>query len=130
METPEEDHGDHESPMNSSSDNNLDNSQSDPEILPDIHRSHDFLETLMGVAGNVLEWYDFAGAYEKKSFLSIITIIHSCSSYHLHFHFLAVFGYFSDIIGDVFFPPQSGHSQTIESFAVFGLAFVMRPIGT
>ena len=36
-------------------------------------------ELLAGVAGNVLEWYDFA-----------------------------VFGYFGDIIGQVFFPPQEG----------------------
>eukprot|EP00522_Entomoneis_paludosa_P003765 CAMPEP_0172474466 /NCGR_PEP_ID=MMETSP1065-20121228/69372_1 /TAXON_ID=265537 /ORGANISM="Amphiprora paludosa, Strain CCMP125" /LENGTH=550 /DNA_ID=CAMNT_0013232647 /DNA_START=67 /DNA_END=1719 /DNA_ORIENTATION=+ len=60
----------------------------------------EFLETVAGVAGNVLEWYDFA-----------------------------VFGFFGDIIGQVFFPPQAGHSQTVESFAVFGLAFVMRPVG-
>ena len=38
------------------------------------------MQTLAGVAGNVLEWYDFA-----------------------------VFGYFSDIIGNVFFPPQDGN---------------------
>lgn len=56
------------------------------------------LATLAGVAGNVLEWYDFA-----------------------------VFGFFSNIIGDVFFPPQSGNSNLIESFAVFGGAFFMRP---
>ena len=53
-----------------------------------------------GIAGNVLEWYDFA-----------------------------VFGFFSDIIGETFFPPQAGHSQTVESFAVFGLAFLARPFG-
>ena len=56
-------------------------------------------KTLAGIAGNVLEWYDFA-----------------------------VFGYFSDILGDVFFPPhQDGHAAIIESFAVFGGAFFMRP---
>jgi len=58
-------------------------------------------ETLAGLVGNVLEWYDFA-----------------------------VFGYFSDVIGEVFFPPnQEGNAATIESFAVFGAAFLMRPIG-
>mmetsp|Transcript_10104 Transcript_10104/g.14822 ORF Transcript_10104/g.14822 Transcript_10104/m.14822 type:complete len:521 (-) Transcript_10104:113-1675(-) len=61
----------------------------------------DIYETLAGLVGNVLEWYDFA-----------------------------VFGYFSDIIGQVFFPPnQEGNAATIESFAVFGAAFLMRPIG-
>jgi len=57
-------------------------------------------ETLAGLAGNVLEWYDFA-----------------------------VFGYFSDIIGKVFFPPQEGNASIVQSFAVFGGAFIMRPFG-
>ncbi len=40
----------------------------------------------------------------------------------------AVFGYFSDVLGDVFFPPhQDGHAAIVESFAVFGGAFFMRP---
>lgn len=58
------------------------------------------MKTIAGVAGNVLEWYDFA-----------------------------VFGYFSDVIASIFFPPQEGDAQLIESFAVFGGAFIMRPIG-
>ena len=57
--------------------------------------------TLAGLSGNILEWYDFA-----------------------------IFGYFSDIISKVFFPPnQTGHSALLESFAVFGGAFCARPIG-
>ena len=56
------------------------------------------LMTIAGVAGNVLEWYDFA-----------------------------VFGYFADIIGDNFFPKQDGNSQLMDSFIVFGAAFLMRP---
>jgi MFS transporter, MHS family, proline/betaine transporter len=65
------------------------------------NKTHEFLKTIAGVAGNILEWYDFA-----------------------------VFGYFSDVLGRVFFPPnQEGHSAMIESFAVFGLAFLCRPIG-
>lgn len=64
-------------------------------------RLHKNLQTLAGVAGNALEWYDFA-----------------------------VFGYFSDVLGATFFPPnQPGNSQLIESFAVFGGAFIMRPVG-
>lgn len=50
--------------------------------------------------GNVLEWYDFA-----------------------------CFGYFSDIIADQFFPSQAGNAALIESYAIFGGAFLMRPIG-
>jgi hypothetical protein len=57
-----------------------------------------WLETFAGVAGNVLEWYDFA-----------------------------VFGFFSDVIADVFFPPQEGDDALMESFVVFGGAFLMRP---
>jgi len=61
----------------------------------------DFWQTVAGVAGNVLEWYDFA-----------------------------VFGYFSDVLGEVFFPPnQKGDNATTESFLVFGGAFLMRPVG-
>lgn len=64
---------------------------------PDDH----FLVSLAGVAGNMLEWFDF-----------------SC------------FGYFSDIIANNFFPPdQGGHTALIQSFAVFGMAFLARPIG-
>jgi len=58
------------------------------------------MQTIAGVAGNILEWYDFA-----------------------------VFGYFSDVIGNVFFPPQEGHAAIFESYVVFGLAFLCRPIG-
>eukprot|EP00550_Attheya_septentrionalis_P009292 CAMPEP_0198294746 /NCGR_PEP_ID=MMETSP1449-20131203/24103_1 /TAXON_ID=420275 /ORGANISM="Attheya septentrionalis, Strain CCMP2084" /LENGTH=530 /DNA_ID=CAMNT_0043994801 /DNA_START=132 /DNA_END=1722 /DNA_ORIENTATION=- len=67
---------------------------------PEEIKRHELFMTIAGIAGNVLEWYDFA-----------------------------VFGFFGDIIGDVFFPPQEGHAAIIESFAVFGGAFLMRPIG-
>lgn len=61
-------------------------------------RRHDFLKTLAGVVGNAFEWYDFA-----------------------------IFGFFSDVIADVFFPKQEGSAALIESFAIFGGAFFMRP---
>merc|ERR1719491_747982 len=65
------------------------------------HEEDSWTKTIAGVAGNVLEWYDFA-----------------------------VFGCFSDVLGAVFFPPnQDGHAQIVESFAVFGGAFFMRPLG-
>ena len=66
--------------------------------------------TLAGVCGNILEWYDFS-----------------------------LFGYFSDVVGVVFFPPSAKAtvSSTVEyyddnllkSFAVYGGAFLMRPFG-
>eukprot|EP00934_Nitzschia_sp_Nitz4_P003095 Nitzschia sp. Nitz4//scaffold7_size249615//136298//137916//NITZ4_001182-RA/size249615-processed-gene-0.198-mRNA-1//-1//CDS//3329558457//3085//frame0 len=62
---------------------------------------HETLKTVAGVAGNVLEWYDFA-----------------------------VFGFFSDVLGQVFFPKEQSEDLSVaESFAVFGGAFLMRPIG-
>lgn len=62
------------------------------------------INTVVGVMGNVLEWYDFA-----------------------------LFGFFSDIIAKVFLPPNDGddndHQNLINSFVIFGSAFLMRPIG-
>lgn len=50
--------------------------------------------------GNILEWYDFA-----------------------------VFGGLADVIGEKFFPASSRVGSFLEALAVFGAAFVMRPIG-
>ncbi len=59
------------------------------------------IDTIMSAAGNVLEWYDFA-----------------------------LYGFFSDIIGQEFFPPSnSDHENLIYSYLVFGGAFVARPVG-
>lgn len=42
----------------------------------------------------------------------------------------AVFGYFSDVFGEEFFPPNVPENTALmESFAIFGGAFLMRPIG-
>eukprot|EP00978_Attheya_sp_CCMP212_P022262 scaffold66157_cov52-Attheya_sp.AAC.3 len=64
-----------------------------------IVKHHDLKTTLAGVAGNVMEWYDFA-----------------------------VFGYFADILAKVFFPPDSANAL-VSSYVVFGAAFAVRPIG-
>ena len=66
--------------------------------LSNFQQRHDFWHTLAGIAGNVLEWYDFA-----------------------------VFGFFSDEIGQVFFP--NAKHPVVQSFAVFGGAFLFRPLG-
>jgi len=66
-----------------------------------LNNPPDLKSTLVSMTGNILEWYDFA-----------------------------VFGYFSDIIGEVFFPPnQKGSAALVEAFVVYGLAFLARPIG-
>lgn len=55
---------------------------------------------LAGIAGNVMEWYDFA-----------------------------VYGYFAPIIGRHFFPSDDPAASLIAAFGVFAAGFLMRPIG-
>lgn len=52
-------------------------------------------------SGNFLEWYDFS-----------------------------VYGYFSDIIGQNFFPTKNKTTNLGLSFLIFGAAFVARPVGS
>jgi MHS family proline/betaine transporter-like MFS transporter len=56
--------------------------------------------TIGGVVGNILEWYDFA-----------------------------VFAYFSPILAHTFFPSFSPASSLLATFSTFALAYVMRPFG-
>jgi MHS family proline/betaine transporter-like MFS transporter len=55
---------------------------------------------IAGVAGNVMEWYDFS-----------------------------VYGYFAANIGRHFFPAQDTVSSLIAAFGVFAAGFLMRPLG-
>lgn len=55
---------------------------------------------LAGVAGNVLEWFDFA-----------------------------IYGFFAVTIGKLFFPAADPVAQVIAAFGVFAIGFLMRPIG-
>ena len=55
---------------------------------------------LAGIAGNVMEWYDFA-----------------------------VYGYFAAILGQHFFPSDDPTTSTIASFGAFAAGFVVRPLG-
>jgi MFS transporter, MHS family, proline/betaine transporter len=56
---------------------------------------------IAGVAGNVMEWYDFS-----------------------------VYGYFAANIGRHFFPTQDAVSSLIAAFGVFAAGFLMRPLGS
>ena len=56
---------------------------------------------IAGIAGNVMEWYDFA-----------------------------VYGYFASVIGREFFPAKDATSSLIAAFGVFAAGFLMRPIGS
>jgi len=53
-----------------------------------------------GVAGNVLEWFDFA-----------------------------VYGFFAVTIGKLFFPAEDPVVQVISAFGIFAVGFLMRPVG-
>ena len=55
---------------------------------------------MAGIAGNVMEWYDFA-----------------------------VYGYFAQAIGQHFFPSRDPTASVIAAFGVFAAGFLMRPIG-
>jgi MHS family proline/betaine transporter-like MFS transporter len=56
---------------------------------------------IAGIAGNVMEWYDFA-----------------------------VYGYFAAVIGSQFFPAKDKSSSLIAAFGVFAAGFLMRPLGS
>lgn len=42
---------------------------------------------------------------------------------------IAVYGYLATVLGKVFFPSADPTTQLLSSFAVFGVAFVVRPLG-
>jgi MFS transporter, MHS family, proline/betaine transporter len=56
---------------------------------------------LAGIAGNIMEWYDFT-----------------------------VYGYFAAVIGHNFFPAQNPLTSLIAAFGVFAVGFLMRPVGS
>jgi MHS family proline/betaine transporter-like MFS transporter len=67
---------------------------------------HNFAEKqqgsiLAGIAGNVMEWYDFT-----------------------------VYGYFAAVIGRQFFPAEDPVSSLLAAFGVFAAGFLMRPFGS
>lgn len=78
---------------------------------------------------NVLEWYDFAGTYAYRSILAKLQLWErNLTSSHMRCY--SVFGFFSDVLGQVFFPKDQPEDLSVmESFAVFGGAFLMRPVG-
>ena len=55
---------------------------------------------IAGMAGNILEWYDFS-----------------------------IYGFFAYAIGENFFPSHSPATSLIDAFGVFAAGFLMRPLG-
>jgi len=66
-----------------------------------VHRQSALRTALAGLIGNVLEWFDFA-----------------------------VYGYFASDIGKQFFPQSSHAAQQMQTFGVFALGFLARPVGS
>ena len=56
---------------------------------------------IAGTIGNVLEWYDFG-----------------------------VYGYFATTMSQLFFPGDDKTISLLKAFAVFGVGFIMRPVGS
>src|SRR5262249_19018481 len=56
---------------------------------------------ISGTIGNVLEWYDFG-----------------------------VYGYSATTLSQLFFPGEDKTISLLKAFAVFGVGFVMRPVGS
>lgn len=71
-------------------------------MLPKKSKKHPGLFTiiLIGLIGNVMEWYDFA-----------------------------VYGYFAGVIGKLFFPSSDPAVSLIASFGAFAAGFLVRPLG-
>jgi MFS transporter, MHS family, proline/betaine transporter len=70
-------------------------------VVSDISRERPARNTIAAaVIGNALDWYDFT-----------------------------LYGYLAATIGKLFFPSQSEWTSLLSSFAAFGTAFVVRPLG-
>ena len=55
---------------------------------------------IVGVIGNIMEWYDFA-----------------------------LYGYFAPVLAHLFFPSEDPAVSLISAFGVFATGFLMRPVG-
>lgn len=69
-------------------------------IRPEQKKNSDLAVILGGLAGNVMEWYDFA-----------------------------VYGYFAAVLAPLFFPSNDHASSLVAAFGAFAAGFLMRPLG-
>lgn len=69
-------------------------------MQPQAPRERPTRTIVAGVIGNVLEWYDFA-----------------------------LFGFLAPVIAPLFFPSENHLASLLDTFGVFALGFLMRPIG-
>lgn len=68
--------------------------------MPSLPIKHDRRTIFAGLAGNVMEWFDFA-----------------------------LYGYFAVVIGQQFFPSQNHVTSLLAAFGVFASGFMARPVG-
>eukprot|EP01132_Coremiostelium_polycephalum_P000239 gene239-318_t len=73
---------------------------SQPGAVHDLWKKHQAHSENEGMIGNLFEWFDFA-----------------------------LFGYFSPLIGKLFFPSDTPTIELISAFGVFAAGFLIRPIG-
>ena len=68
----------------------------------EVHRQHHQRRRVIvaGIAGNVMEWYDFA-----------------------------IYGYFARTIGSLYFPADNKMATLLVTYGVFAVGFLMRPVG-
>ncbi len=71
-----------------------------PLAKPGIPQASLNRTVIAGAVGNVLEWYDFS-----------------------------LFGYFAPVIARQFLPAEDGLASLLETFGVFAVGFLMRPLG-
>ena len=70
-------------------------------MMPNVDGHHSRRRVVAaGIAGNVMEWYDFA-----------------------------IYGFFARTIGNLYFPTEDPTTSLLAAFAVFAVGFLMRPLG-
>jgi len=104
-----------------------------PEVFAEEERKRLKIKKIIWASalGNVLEWYDFAifGFLAKEVCSFAFDACHS-STAHAPYHTLpSTHSHRRHQIGHNFFPPGDEKLQIMESFGVFGGAFLMRPLG-
>lgn len=68
--------------------------------MKDTGKNHLLKNTVGGIFGNILEWYDFA-----------------------------IFGFIAPIIGTLFFPEDDAMAGLIKTYGIFAAGYLMRPLG-
>ena len=111
---------------------------------PSVGTGSRTLTVVTGLVGNVLEWYDFAvfGTHRRKRRFGNAAGLRRPGRLAVHRTYLTghrwqvhtraracTTGTFAADLGTLFFPSEDPTASLMETFAVFGAAFLMRPLG-